>query len=198
MSLRLCQLTAKWHTEDVEKKKKNNTRLQEAFVFQLLSYAWLFVTPWTVAHQAFLSSVSQGFLKLVSIELVIPSNHLILCWPFSSCPQSFPANWLFTSGGQSIGTSASVSVLPVYTQGWFLLGLTCLISLLSKGFWRVFSSLIVWKHQFFSTQLSLWSNSHVRTWLQKNHSFDCTYTVRMWTFGSKVRSLLFNTLSRLS
>ena len=74
------------------KEKKNNTRLQEAFVFQLLIYAWLFVTPWTVAHQAFLSSVSQGFLKLVSIELVIPSNHLILCWPFSSCPQSFPAS----------------------------------------------------------------------------------------------------------
>ena len=145
MSLRLCQLTAKWHTEDVEKKKKNNTRLQEAFVFQLLSYAWLFVTPWTVAHQAFLSSVSQGFLKLVSIELVIPSNHLILCWPFSSCPQSFPANWLFTSGGQSIGTSASVSVLPMNIQCWFS-GLTGLISLKSKGLLRVFSKTTIQKH----------------------------------------------------
>ena len=96
MSLRLCQLTAKWHTEDIEKKKKNNICLQEAFVFQLLSYVWLFMTPWTVAHQAFLSfSISQGFLKLVSIELVMPSNHLILCWPFS-CPV-FPSIRVFSN-----------------------------------------------------------------------------------------------------
>ena len=96
--------------------------------------------------------------------------------PFSSCPQSFPASasfsmsWLFTSGGQSIETSASASVLPVNIQGWFPLGLTGLISLLSKGLPRVFST-TVWKHQFFGAQPSLWFNSHIRSWLLKKHSF---------------------------
>ena len=78
---------------------------------------------------------------------------------------SFPVSWLFASGGQSIGVSASTSVLPMNIQGWFPLGLTGLISLLSKGLSRVFSSTTVWKHQFSSTQLSLWSNSHIPTWL---------------------------------
>ena len=88
--------------------------------------------------------------------------------PFSSCPQffptlgSFPVSWLLESGGQSIGASASV--LPMNIWGWFLLWLTGLISLLSKGLSRVFSSTSVQKHQFFSTQLSLWSNSHIHTW----------------------------------
>ena len=96
--------------------------------------------------------------------------------PFSSCPQSFPASasfsmsWLFISGSQSIGTSASALVLPVNIQGWFSLGLTGLISLLFMGLPRVFST-TVWKHQFFGAQPSLWSNSHTRTWLLKNHSF---------------------------
>ena len=67
--------------------------------------------------------------------------------------------------GQSIGASASASVLPVNIQDWFPLGLTGFISLLSKGLWRVFSSTTVRKHQFFSTQPSLWSNSHICTWL---------------------------------
>ena len=91
--------------------------------------------------------------------------------PFS-CLQSFPASgsfpmfWrLFTSGGQSIGASASAAVLPMNIQDWFLLGLTGLISLLSKGLSRVFSSTIVWKHQFFHAQPFLWSNSHICTWL---------------------------------
>ena len=90
---------------------------------------------------------------------------------FSSCPLSFPASgsfqisWFFTSGGQSIGASASASVLPMKIQVWFPLGLTGLISLQSKGFSRVFFSTTVQKHQFFSTQLSLWSNSHIHTWL---------------------------------
>ena len=84
---------------------------------------------------------------------------------FSSCFQSFPASgsfqisWLFTSGGQSIGVSASASALPMNIQDWFPLGLTSLISLQSKGLSRVFSSTTVWKHQFFSAQPSLWSNS---------------------------------------
>ena len=77
----------------------------------------------------------------------------------------FPMSWLSSSGGQSIGVSASASVLPMNIQGWFPLGLTDLISFLSKGLWRVFSSTTVWKHQFFGTQPSLWSNSHMHTWL---------------------------------
>ena len=89
--------------------------------------------------------------------IVMPSNHLILCRPFSSCTQSFPASgsflmtWLFASSGHSIGTSASA--LPMNIQGWFPLELTGVI-LLSKGLSRVFS-ITVWKHQFFSTQPSL-------------------------------------------
>ena len=79
---------------------------------------------------------------------------------------------LFTSGGQSIVASASTSVLPINIQDWFLLGLTCWISLQSKGLSRVFSNITFQKYQFFGTQLSLWSNSHIHTWLLENHSFD--------------------------
>ena len=91
--------------------------------------------------------------------------------PFSSCPQSFPASGsfpvsqLFISGGQSIGASASV--LPMNIQGQFPLELNGLISLLSKGLSRVFFTTTVWKHQFFSAQPSVWSNSHIHTWLLK-------------------------------
>ena len=87
------------------------------------------------------------------------------------CPQSFWASssflisWLFTSGGQSTGASASASAFPINIQDWFPLGLTGFISLQTKGLSRVFSSTIVWKHQFFSSQPSLWSNSHICTWL---------------------------------
>ena len=90
--------------------------------------------------------------------------------PFS-CVQSFPASGsfpmsqFFVSGGQNIGASTSAQVLPMNIQDWFLSGLTGLISLQSKGLSRVFSSTPVQKHQFFSTQLSLWSNSYIHTWL---------------------------------
>ena len=90
--------------------------------------------------------------------------------PFSSCPQSFPASGsfqmsrLFTSGGQSIGVSASTSVIPMNTQDWSPLGWTGWISLQSKGLSRVFSNITVQKHQFFCAQLSLQSNSHIHTW----------------------------------
>ena len=100
------------------------------------------------------------------VHSVMASNHLILF-----CPPSHPAfslfqhQGLFTSGGQRIGASASASVLPMNIQGWFPLGLTDLIPLLSKGLSRVFSSTTVWKHQFFSTVPSLWSNSHFHMWL---------------------------------
>ena len=75
-------------------------------------------------------------------------------------------------GGQSIGASASASVLPMNIQDWFPLGWTGLISLLSKGLSRVFSSTTVWKHHFFGAQPSLWSISHICTWLLENHCFD--------------------------
>ena len=92
---------------------------------------------------------------------------------FSSCPQSFPASGsfpmsqFFASGGQSIRVSASTSVLPMNIQDWFPLGLTGCISLESKGLSRVFSNNTVQKHQFFSTQPSLWSNTSIHTWLLK-------------------------------
>ena len=98
--------------------------------------------------------------------------------PFCPCTQSFPASGsfpksqLFASGGQNIETSASV--LPMNIQDWFPLGLTGFISLFPKELSRVFSSTTVQKHQLFSTQSSLWSNLHIRTWLLKKHNFhDC-------------------------
>ena len=90
--------------------------------------------------------------------------------PFSSCPQSlpasgsFPMSQLFAWGGQSIGASASASVLPMNTQDWSPLGWTSWISLRSKGLSRGFSDTKVQKHQFFSTQLSSQSNSHIHRW----------------------------------
>ena len=129
---------------------------------QLFSRVQFFVTPWTAACQASLSITnSQSLLKLMSIESVIPSNHLILCRPFSSRLQSFPASGsfqmsqLFTSGGQSTGVSASTVVLPMNIQDWFPLGWTGWISLQSKGLSRIFSSITIQKHQFFSAQVSL-------------------------------------------
>ena len=104
---------------------------------------------------------SQSPPKPMSIELVMPSNHLFSVVPFSSYPQSFPAsgsfqmNQLFASGGQSIGVSASTSVLPMNTQDWTPLGWTGWISLQSKEFSRVFSNTTIQKHQFFGAQLSL-------------------------------------------
>ena len=91
--------------------------------------------------------------------------------PFSSYPQSlpasgsFPMSQLFASGGQNIGVSASASVLPMNTQDWSPLGWTSWISLQSSGLSRVFSNTTVQKHQFFSAQLSLQSNSHIHLWL---------------------------------
>ena len=129
---------------------------------QLLSRVQLFVTPWTAACQASMSITnSRSLPKLMSIESMIPSNHLILCHPLSSCPQSFPASGsfpvsqFFSSDGQSIGVSDSTSVLPMNIQDQFPLGWTGWISLQSKGLSRVFSNTTVQKHQFFGAQLSL-------------------------------------------
>ena len=140
-------------------------------VVLFLSCVQLFVTPWTAACQAPLSSsVSWSFLRFMSIESVMLSNHLILCCPLLLLPSIFPRIRVFSnksafaSGGQSIGTSASASVLPMNIQGWFPLGLIGLISLLSKGLSKIFSSTTIRKHQFFGAQPSSQSNSHIYTW----------------------------------
>ena len=119
---------------------------------QSLSCIWLFVTPWTEARQASLSITnSQSLLKLMSIELVMPSNHLILCHPFLLPPSILPSIRVFSNESALCITWLKywglVSVLPMSLQGWLPLGLTGLISLLSEGLSRVFSSTTVWKHQ---------------------------------------------------
>ena len=99
--------------------------------------------------------------------------------------ESFPMSWLLASDGQNIGASASASVLPMNVQGWFPLGLIGLISILSKEISRVFSSTTIRKHQFFSTQTSLWSNSHIYTSTGK------TTVLTILNFSSKVRFSAF-------
>ena len=117
--------------------------------------------------------------------------------PFSSCLKSvpvsgsFPMSQFFASDGQSIGTSASASVLLMNIQEWFPLGWPGLISLLSKGLSSVFSNTTAQKHQFFGAQLSLWYNSHIH-----NTTAGKTIALTMRIFVGKVKSLLFNMLSR--
>ena len=137
---------------------------------QSLSHVRLFANPWTAALQASLSITnSRSSLKLMSIESVMPSSHLILSSPSPPAPQSlpaldsFPMSQLFAWGGQSIGVSALASVLPKNTQGWSPLGWTNWKFLQSKGLARVFSNTTVQKYQFFGTQLSSQSNSHMHT-----------------------------------
>ena len=141
------------------------------FKVQSLSCVRHFATPWIAARQASLSITNSG---------VHPNSCASSWWyhpaisssvvPFSSCPQSlpssgsFPINQLFSWGGQSIGVSASASVLPMNTQDWSPLGWIGWISLQSEGLSRVFSNTTVQKHQFFGTQLSSQSNSHIHTW----------------------------------
>ena len=121
---------------------------------QLLSCVSLFATPWTAAHQASLSITnSQNLLKLMSIELVMPSNHLILCCPLllllsMLSIRVFSKESVLCIRCKSIGVSASTSVLSMNIQDRFPLGFTGLISLQSKGLSRVFSNTTVQKHQF--------------------------------------------------
>ena len=181
------------------KRLKLNLRLKEGYqrwlwrilrllvnvrtiVVQLLSCVWLFATPRTAAHQVPLSStISQSFLKFMSIESVMVSNHLILCCPllllpsvFSSIkvfsnelslPMKWPKYWHFRE-----------TVFPVSIQGWFPLGLIGLISLQFKGTLKVFSSTTIQKHQFFG-ESAFFSQPYMTT-------------------VSKMMSLFFNTLSR--
>ena len=116
--------------------------------------------------------------KAMSVELVMPSNHLILCHPLLLPPSIFPRIRVFSNESalrimwpKYWSFSFSISSVSEYS-GWFLLGLTGLISLKSRGFSRVFTSTPVWKHQFSGTQPSLWSNSHIRTWLLEKTWFD--------------------------
>ena len=146
---------------------------------QLLSHVWLFETPWTAARQASLSITnSQSLFKLMSIESVMPSNHLILCCSLLLPPSIFPSirvfsnSQFFTSGGQSIGVSASA--LPMNIQEWFPLGWTGWVSLQSKRLSRVFSNTTVQKHQCFGIQLSYSPTLTSIHDYWKNHSFDWT------------------------
>ena len=139
---------------------------------QSLSRVWLFATPWIAARQASLSITTNSRVHSDShpssrwCHPAISSSVI----PFSSCPQSlpasesFPISQLFTWGCRSIGVSVLASVLPKNTQNWSPLEWTDWISLQSKGRSRVFSSTTVQKHQFFDTQLSSQSNSHIHTW----------------------------------
>ena len=122
---------------------------------QSLSRVWLFATPWTTARHTSLSVTnSWSSPKPMSIESVMPSNRLALCYPLLLLPSIFPSIRVFSrvvSSHHCIGVSGSAWILPTNIQGWFPWGLTGLISLLSKGFSRVFSSTTVQKHQFFGT-----------------------------------------------
>ena len=128
---------------------------------QSVSRVQLFVTPRTEACQASLSITnSWSLLKHMSIESVMPSNHLILCRPLLLPPSIFPSIRVFSNESAlcmrwSIGVSVSTSVLPMNTHDWSPLGWTGWISLQSKGLSRLFSNTTVQKHQFFSAQLSL-------------------------------------------
>ena len=161
---------------------------------RLLSHVWLFATPWTATRQASVSITNscpsgRWCHPTVSSSVV----------PFFSCLQSFPASGsfptsqFFTSGDQCIGTSASASVLQMNIQGWFPVGWTGWISLLSKWLSRVFSNTTVQKHKFFSAQAFFI--------VQLSHPYMTpgkTIALTRWTFVGKVMSLLFNMLSRWS
>ena len=123
---------------------------------QSLIHVRLFVTPWTAACQASLSITNSWSLpKLMSIESVMPSNHIMLCCPLLLLPSIFPVSQFFASGVQSIGVSASASVLPMNTQDQSPLERTGWISLQSKGLPRVLSNSTVQEHQFFHAHLPL-------------------------------------------
>ena len=143
-------------------------------------------------------TVSWNLLTLMSIESMMPSNHLILCCPLLLLPSStfpasgsFPVSWLFTSGGQSNGPSASASVLPMNIRGWFPLGWTGLISICPRDFQESspapqFKASIRWHSDFFVVQLS-----HPYMTTGKTIAFT------RWTFVSKKMPLLFNMFSRI-
>ena len=192
----------KYKAFQLEIKSKTVTICRwHAFIYLLLllsHYVWLFLTPWTAVDQAVLPFSTSG----------VCSNSCPLSWwcyltiSPSASPSPFAFNlsqhhsrfhWVSSaSGGQIIGVLVSVSVLPMNIQGWFLVGLTGSISLMSKRLSRVFSSTTVRKHQFFGTHASLRFNSHIYIYMTTGK----TIALTKWTFVGKVMSLIFNTLSR--
>ena len=160
------------------------------FVVQLLSHVWLFVTPWNAARQASLSfTISQSLLKLMFIESVMPSNHLILCCPFLLLPSIFPRIRVFSNESalrirwpRYCSFSFSISPSNEYS-GLISLGLTDLVSLQSKGLSGVYSNTTVQKHQFFSAQLSLLSNSQIHYMTTGK-----IIALTRWTFVGEVMS----------
>ena len=150
----------------------------KCYYFSLTKSSWLIATPWTAAHRLRCLSFSLSFLKFMSIESGVPSNYLILCCPFFLLPSIFPRIKIFPSElapcirwpkywsfSFSIRPSNDYSGLVSFRIDWF-------ISLQSKGLLRVFFSPTGWKHQFFGAQPSLWSNSHIHTWLLKKPYLD--------------------------
>ena len=147
---------------------------------QSLSRVRLFATPWTAARQASLSITnSRSLLRLMSTESVMPSNHRILCHPLLLLPSIFPSIRVFSdesafcvrrpnywSFSFNISPSSEYSGLISFRMNWLDL------LAVSEGLSRVFSNTTVQKHQFFSTQLSLYSNLHIHTWPLENHSLD--------------------------
>ena len=145
-------------------------RLWFVAVVYSLSHVWLFATSWTAGWQASLSfTVSQSLLKVMSIESMMPSNHLILCHPLLLLPSIFPSIRDFSNDSALWVRwpkvwSFSISPSNEYSGLIFSLGLTVLISLLYKGLSRVFSSSTIQQHQLFYAQ-PLWSNAHISSWL---------------------------------
>ena len=154
---------------------------------QSFSCVQLFVTPWTTACQTSLSITNPWSPpKPMSIESVMPSNHLILCCPLLLLPSIFPSIRVFSTEWalhirwpkyQSF--TFNISPSNEY-QDWFPLGLTGLISLLSKGLSRVFFSTTIQKHQFLGPQPSLWSNSHIHMTIRKPY---------LWLYGQLCKQI---------
>ena len=134
--------------------------------------------------------------KFMPIASVMPSSLLILWLPLCLLPSIFPSIRVFSNESAlrimwpNIGASASALILLMNIQNWFPLGFTGLVSFPVKGLSRVFSSITIQRHQFFSAQSSLWSNTHICTWLLEK-----SWLWLYWTFVEKVMSLLFNMLS---
>ena len=146
------------------------------FSHSVVSYS---VTSWTTACQASLSITnSRRLSKLTSFESVMPSSHLILCRPLLLLPSIYPSIRVFSNESvlhikwPKYWSFSFRILLPMNIQDWLPLGLTGLISLQFNGLLRVFSNTTVQNHQYFGAQPSLWSNSHINTWLLENHSFD--------------------------
>ena len=167
---------------------------------QLLSCVRLFVTPWIAACRASLSITnSWSSLKLMSIESVMPSSHLILCHPLLFLPPipstsgSFPMSQLFAWGGQSTGVSALSSVLPMNTQDWSPLEWTGWISLQSKGLSRVF----LWLLNLNCYSLLIWSKP-IFCWRNNWYSLCYNITLSHFLGGGNIRSLILYKLLKIS